>query len=404
MEALKSCYGDGSSDSDSESVPSAPTSAPSAVFTPLPPPPISLLEPSTFIDLQIGQSTRVRSFPHVDGNYALHVYIPKSMVQERSAAVSALEIEVLPLTRIDKGSAGPSQKSKKRPRDDGNTATTTRSPRSLPTPPPHREVVEVALPSSRHVERAAGPSEAGAGASPSPFDFLGGGLQFTQRVHVALPNETRESIRGVSPSDLLRSGLELMCRSIVLFQNGIQGRDRQADDVSQLEHQLAEATEDLKQSLAANNELLARIAREAAKRELAQKDAAEARQRLAAREAETLRAAIEIAELKKMVEETDEKLSSSATELAALQAAKDQVEAELDQNYEESEELLKQCFDRAVRQAHVLYGGPPATGEFNIDCEVHQGRLVPSAEMGALAAEEVGPIEVEEGECIEVQD
>jgi len=195
-----------------------------------------------------------------------------------------------------------------------------------------------------------------------------------------------------------------MCRSIVLFQNGIQGRDRQADDVSQLEHQLAEATEDLKQSLAANNELLARIAREAAKRELAQKDAAEARQRLAAREAETLRAAIEIAELKKMVEETDEKLSSSATELAALQAAKDQVEAELDQNYEESEELLKQCFDRAVRQAHVLYGGPPATGEFNIDCEVHQGRLVPSAEMGALAAEEVGPIEVEEGECIEVQD
>jgi len=51
MEALKSCYGDGSSDSDSESVPSAPTSAPSAVFTPLPPPPISLLEPSTFIGI-----------------------------------------------------------------------------------------------------------------------------------------------------------------------------------------------------------------------------------------------------------------------------------------------------------------------------------------------------------------
>jgi len=108
---------------------------------------------------------------------------------------------------------------------------------------------------------------------------------------------------------------------------------------------------------------------------------------LAGREAETLRAATEIAELKKMVKERDEKLSSSATELAALQVAKDQAEAELDQNYEESEELLKQCFDRAVRQAHVLYGGPPTTSEFDIDCEVHQGRLVPSAEVGALAAQ-----------------
>ncbi|KAK8586568.1 hypothetical protein V6N13_010157 [Hibiscus sabdariffa] len=26
--------------------------------------------------LQAGQSSRVRSFPHVEGNYALHVYIP----------------------------------------------------------------------------------------------------------------------------------------------------------------------------------------------------------------------------------------------------------------------------------------------------------------------------------------
>jgi len=51
MEALKSCYGDGSSDSDSESAPSAQTSAPPAVFTPLPLPPISLLDPSTFLGI-----------------------------------------------------------------------------------------------------------------------------------------------------------------------------------------------------------------------------------------------------------------------------------------------------------------------------------------------------------------
>jgi len=106
--------------------------------------------------------------------------------------------------------------------------------------------------------------------------------------------------------------------------------------------------------LAANNDLSARIAQEAAERELAQKDAVEARWHL---EAEKSRAAAELAELRKMIKERDEKISFSVTELAALQAAKNQAEAELDENYEESEELLKQCFDRAVRQAHVFFGG-----------------------------------------------
>jgi len=63
---------------------------------------------------------------------------------------------------------------------------------------------------------------------------------------VALLKETRESIRGISPSDLLRSGLELMCHSIALVEYGIQGRDRHVEVVSRLEHQLAEASVDLK--------------------------------------------------------------------------------------------------------------------------------------------------------------
>jgi len=175
----------------------------------------------------------------------------------------------------------------------------------------------------------------------------------------------------------------------------MQGRDRYSEDVSWLEHQLVEATEDLKQSLAANNEFSTKISQ----------DAAEARQRLAAGEAEAARVAAKISQLKEMVEDRDEKLSSSTAELAALQAAKDKVEAELDHNFEESEELLKQCFDRAVRQAHVLYGGPPPSGAFDLDCEVYQGRLVPSAEMGALAAQKAGSTEVEEGEClVEIQE
>jgi len=106
---------------------------------------------------------------------------------------------------------------------------------------------------------------------------------------VALLEETRESIRGVSPSDLLRSGLELMCRSIVLVEHEIQGRDFRAEDVFRLEHQLVEASKDLKQSLATNSELSANIAQEGAERELAQQHAAEARQHLAEEKAEALR-------------------------------------------------------------------------------------------------------------------
>lgn len=51
MEALKACYGDGSSDSDSESVPSSTTLAHSKGLTPLPPPPISLLDPPSFLGM-----------------------------------------------------------------------------------------------------------------------------------------------------------------------------------------------------------------------------------------------------------------------------------------------------------------------------------------------------------------
>ncbi|KAK8583746.1 hypothetical protein V6N13_109144 [Hibiscus sabdariffa] len=89
MEALLATYGcDASSYSDSEdsSPPSlhakskTQTEEAEAHSSPLPPPPVSLLHPPNSLgsldSLQTGQSNRVRSFPHVEGNYALHVYIP----------------------------------------------------------------------------------------------------------------------------------------------------------------------------------------------------------------------------------------------------------------------------------------------------------------------------------------
>jgi len=216
----------------------------------------------------------------------------------------------------------------------------------------------------------------------------------------------------------MRSGLELLCRSVVLFEEGMLGRDRRAEEISLLEHRLTKASDNLKQSLATNSALSAEIAREGAEREIAQEEVAEAKRLLGEEKAEKLRVVAENASLKKLVEESNQKLSSSAKDLAALQAAKDEVEAELDKNYEDSEELLKQCFDRAVHQALVLYGGSPTSGDFNIDYEVYQGRLEPSSEVAALIAQEIElagteegeaeargrEAEAEEGECVEIQD
>ncbi|KAH7866237.1 hypothetical protein Vadar_017524 [Vaccinium darrowii] len=79
MEALRASYGD-TSDSDTESDPLPPpaTSSSHQPRNPLPPPPLHLLPNSlgTLDYGQDGQPSRVRSFPHVEGNYALHVYIP----------------------------------------------------------------------------------------------------------------------------------------------------------------------------------------------------------------------------------------------------------------------------------------------------------------------------------------
>lgn len=85
MDALIASYGDSSSESDTEESSSSSSSSSFLSLpphpSPLPPPPISLLTPpnslpGTFDYMPMGQPSRVRSFPHVEGNYALHVFIP----------------------------------------------------------------------------------------------------------------------------------------------------------------------------------------------------------------------------------------------------------------------------------------------------------------------------------------
>ncbi|XP_020586174.1 U6 snRNA phosphodiesterase [Phalaenopsis equestris] len=81
MESLRASYG---SDSESDGPPRAsentrvaprPTSNPKETIR-LPPPPVELLQPQNSLDFTSCQGNRVRSFPHVQGNYALHIFIP----------------------------------------------------------------------------------------------------------------------------------------------------------------------------------------------------------------------------------------------------------------------------------------------------------------------------------------
>lgn len=85
MEALIASYGDpSSSDSDSDlTYPASTTPIQKSshhTLNPLPPPPLDLLNPptshGTLYSSQTGQPSRLRNFPHVEGNYALHVFIP----------------------------------------------------------------------------------------------------------------------------------------------------------------------------------------------------------------------------------------------------------------------------------------------------------------------------------------
>ncbi|KAJ4952356.1 hypothetical protein NE237_029188 [Protea cynaroides] len=86
MEALRATYGGSSTETDSDSDDSPPTNNGTCRNSNheeserLPPPPLEFLHPPNSMDyLQADQGNRVRSFPHVEGNYSLHIFIPVYM-------------------------------------------------------------------------------------------------------------------------------------------------------------------------------------------------------------------------------------------------------------------------------------------------------------------------------------
>lgn len=57
-------------------------------------------------------------------------------------------------------------------------------------------------------------------------------------------------------------------------------------------------------------------------------------------------------------------LEAESSELRDKKAA---VEANLDKTIDDTLVMLGQSFDQAVRQAHLLYNGPPPFGDFDIN-------------------------------------
>ncbi|XP_075500728.1 uncharacterized protein LOC142539269 isoform X2 [Primulina tabacum] len=98
MEAMRASYGESFSGSDSESELAASPTRPDPTQLPvsLPPPPLSLLHPPNSLGtfdylVQSDQPNPVRSFRHMEGNFALHVYIPDK--------VSLVVLIIIPLTQ-----------------------------------------------------------------------------------------------------------------------------------------------------------------------------------------------------------------------------------------------------------------------------------------------------------------
>ncbi|XP_075500756.1 uncharacterized protein LOC142539269 isoform X5 [Primulina tabacum] len=96
MEAMRASYGESFSGSDSESELAASPTRPDPTQLPvsLPPPPLSLLHPPNSL-VQSDQPNPVRSFRHMEGNFALHVYIPETTLFLKRVARLVPEFHVV---------------------------------------------------------------------------------------------------------------------------------------------------------------------------------------------------------------------------------------------------------------------------------------------------------------------
>ena len=212
---------------------------------------------------------------------------------------------------------------------------------------------------------------------------LGDDRSFSRAVSFKLPSNIEGEIRSVPDDDLLDGGIEMICRGLFLARRGADARRSRVEDISRLEHELQEAGHNLKQAMEANTTYEKKLCAQGAKLELRQ-------QRVAELERADAEKAAEVILLRKALEDADRRARLKEEEAVAESKARRVAEAEVLKTMEDIMVLIGQSFDLAVRQAEVLYGGPPPSGQFDQDIEVVDGRMVPAA---------AGPPQVEEVEA-----
>jgi len=246
----------------------------------------------------------------------------------------------------------------------------------MPTPPPARSARTASPPTdefNRPIPTAVAVPVASSGGST--LALLGGDRSFSRAVSFKLPPSIEGEIRSVPDDDLLDDGIEMICRGADAWRSRVE-------DMSRLEQGLQEAGQNLKQAVEANTTYEKQLCAQAAELELRQN-------RLAELEKADADKAAEVVLLREALEKPDHRASLAEREAAAEREAKEAAEAEVLKTMEDTMVLINQSFDLAVRQARVLYGGPPPSGQFDQEMEVVDGRLVPAG--GGQSAEEADP-------------
>jgi len=311
-----------------------------------------------------------REIPQAVG--MLHSF--KNKLNEKRGATSARP-------RVEESArAGPS---KKRGREDSNVARTVREAGQMPTPPPSRSA-RAASPATDEFNRpiptaVAVPISSSGG---SALALLGGDRSFSRAVSFRLPSGLEEEIKSIPKGDLLDGGIEMICRGLMLARRGAKARKDRAKEISRLEHDLQEACHNLEQAVEANTAYEKQLCAQTAELELCQN-------RLAELEKADADKAAEVILLRKALEKADRRASLAEKEAVAERQGKEAAEAEVLKTMEDTMVLINQSFDLAVRQAGVLYDGPPPSGQFDQEMEVVDSRLVPAG--GGQPAEEADP-------------
>jgi len=96
----------------------------------------------------------------------------------------------------------------------------------------------------------------------------GGDLQFVKGVKIGLTPSTQELIRDVPNDDLIQGSIDMICRGLVLSWLGKDVWGHRVEEISRLEHKLAETSGNLRKSLEVNTAYEERLAKEIFEQEI----------------------------------------------------------------------------------------------------------------------------------------